>query len=113
MKTSELDPKDYKYIVAKPDSNFSPERNQSIIDETIKETNEYFKKLNNVDDDNFKERVDVLSSYAGHLYQKSGTKSLKDYLGKKLHARIVGEKILNRVKAMESADRFQNKFILS
>lgn len=113
MKTSDLDKRDYRYIVDKPDANFSPERNKAIIAQTIRETDEYFRKLNTVDDKDFQERVDILSSYSSHLYNKSGTKSLKNYLGRELYARIAGEKILARVKALESGDRLQKARILS
>lgn len=104
MKTTDVSTKDYKYILSTPDESFSPERNQAIINETISETTKFFEELNKEFNENIAERTDILSSYAGYRFGQ-GTKSFKDYAGKKLHSRLIGEKLLAKVKVMESVNR--------
>lgn len=116
MRQSEIDPKDYKYFIETPDASFSVERNQAIINQTIAQTDKFFASLSQLSADT-EDRLDILNSYGRYRFNQ-GHKPFKEYAGDKLYARLVGEKILNRVKVMQSADRFaqmqaiQNKRIL-
>lgn len=107
MKTVDLDPKDYKYIVQNPGSEFSPERNKAVVNQTISETETYFRKLHEVLDNGLGERIDILASYGTYRFNK-GEKSFKDYAGKQLYTRLIGEKILEKVKIMEATNRLNN-----
>lgn len=103
MDSKLIKPEDYKYFVEKPTS-FSPQRNKAVINETIKETEKFFDNIGKAVDDNLGNRIDVLSSYGVYRMNK-GDKSFKDYAGKQLYTRLIGEKILERVRVMESVNR--------
>jgi hypothetical protein len=108
MRTSEVDPKDYKYIIEKPDASFSPKRNKAIVQETINETTRFFKKLQDEIDDNLGERIEILGTYARYRFNR-GDKIFDKYIGKQLRNKLIGEKILSKVRALESVDRLGRK----
>ena len=94
--TDLIQPEDYKYVIEKPDPKFSPERNKAVIQETIKNTEKFFKEIADKIDDEGMNRIDILSSY-GRYRCNRGEKNFKDYAGKKLWGQLIGEKILNRI----------------
>jgi len=100
---------DYKYFIEKPDSSFSPARNKAIIDETIKSTEKYFKNIGKILDDNIMNRIDILGSFGDYKLNRGGSKSFKDYAGKKLHAELIGERILSKIRALETANRLHGR----
>lgn len=106
MDINSVDPKDYKYIVKKADG-FSPERNKAVIGETIRETERYFSKLQNVMDDNLGERIEMVAAYGCYRFNR-GDKTIDQYLGKKLMSQMIGEKILEKIRAMKAADKLSN-----
>lgn len=106
-----IQPEDKRFFVEKPDASFSPQRNKAVIDETIRETTQFFTKLEEEIDDEMGNRIDILSSYATYRFNK-GTKSFKDYAGKKLRSQLIGEKILSKVRVLDSADKLKGKKIL-
>ena len=107
-----VQPDDYKYFIEKPDSSFSPERNKAIIQETIKETEAYFKGIGKAINDNLGNRIEIFSTYATYRFNK-GQKGFKDYVGKRLHSELIGEKILEKIKIAQSANKLggNNTFI--
>lgn len=107
MTTSDLDPKDYRYIVEKPDASFSPARNKAVIQETIDSSERYFKKLHTLLDDQLGERIEAVSAYGCYRFNK-GEKSVKDYLGKRIYTELVGERIIEKLKVMETVNRLNN-----
>lgn len=102
MNLSRIDKKDYRYIKDNP--NFSEKYNKHIIDETIRETEQYFKTLNSKLDEGAKERLNILSSYAIYRFNK-GTKKFKDYVGRKVASQLIGEKILHKIRLAEEKDK--------
>ncbi len=109
MHTSELDPKDYKYIVEHPNKDFSPRKNNAIIEETIKEADKYHRTEGLVIEEALGERIEAVAAYSCYRFNR-GTKSIKQYLGDKLYAKMVGERILEKVRVSQTADSFSNKF---
>lgn len=101
---SGLDPVDFRYINANPDPNFSPERNKAVIDQTIKETEEYFKTLAMARDNDLENRLDIISSYGIYRFNK-GTKGLKDYLGKEQYEALIGENLLQKLRVAEASNK--------
>lgn len=101
---NDIDKKDYKYIVDRPDSTFNPAKNKAIIDATIKETEQYFKSLQDVFDDNLMERIEAVGAYGRYRLNRGG-KKIKDYLGDRIYTEIVGEKILSKLRVMESVNK--------
>lgn len=108
MRTSDVAPEDYKYIVATPDASFSPQRNKQVVLETIKETDTFFKEMREAIDTNLGNRIDVLSSYGRYRFNR-GTKTFEEYAGRALHTRLIGEKILSKVKVFDSVNKVKSK----
>lgn len=106
-----IDSRDKKYFIERPDATFSPARNKAVILETIQATDAYFKSLEDSHRGEIEDRMDILVSYAGHL-DRSGTKKLKDYVGKELYSRLIGEKILSKYRALSSVDKLQGSKVL-
>lgn len=109
MDSVQIQPKDFKYF--KNDPDFNPARNKAIIDETIKETEKFFADLHKLDDDESKKRIDIISSYGIYRFNK-GTKDLKHFLGPKMYGELLGEKLRDKVRAIESVNRLGSKKIL-
>ena len=97
-----IQPQDKKYFVNDP--NFNPDRNKVIIAETIRETEATFNKLNEIRDKDGQNRMDIMSSYGIYRFNK-GTKDIKDYLGRELYNKLIGEKLLEKVKTMDTVNR--------
>ncbi len=104
METKDLNPKDYKYVLSKPDPNFSPKRNQMVIDEVIRSGEMYDKALRVAQRKDTEDRIDILSSYARHSLG-SGTKKLEDFVGREWMKKIYGEKIIQKLRIAESVKR--------
>jgi len=109
---SGLDPKDYRFINPKPDPDFSPERNRAIVEQTIKETDKFLSEIGKIRDDKGKQLLDILSHYAVNTIGRGRTQSIKQYLGKKQYEAIIGEKILSKVRTMDTINRLNgnNRF---
>jgi len=104
METNELDPRDYKYIVANPDSSFNPARNKAVIEETIKEADTFHKTSGLAIEEALGERIEAVSAYACYRLNR-GTKKIKDYLGDSLYKRMIGEKILSKIRVADTVNR--------
>lgn len=100
-----VQPKDYKYFVQNP-KNFSPEKNKAVVNETIKETTAYFKKLETELDDEAGNRIDILGTYARYRFNR-GEKTFKQYAGNDLYKKLIGEKLLSKVKILSSIDKLK------
>lgn len=105
---SGLDPKDYRYLRKKADPGFSPERNKAIIEETIKEAEDWYRKFYNAKDKDLENRVDILSSYARYRFNR-GVKDLKAYLGPDLYKEIAGEKIIEKLRVASATNKLSGK----
>jgi hypothetical protein len=105
MNNQLIQPEDKRFFVEKPNSSFSPERNRHVIQETIRETTAYFQKLKNELDRDMENRIDMFSSYATYRLGGSGTKGVRDYLGRDIARQLTGEKILSKVRALDTADK--------
>lgn len=112
----ELDPRDYHYVVRDP-VDFNPARNKAIVEETIKEATKYHMNEGRVIENSLGERVEAVSAYACYRFNR-GDKGIKDYLGDKLYTRLVGEKILEKIRVAETVNRlngnnrFKNSILL-
>ena len=98
-----LSPKDYHLINPTPDKDFSPEHNRHIVNETIKETEKYFQSFNTRNDTDLGNRIDILSSYGIYRFNR-GTKTIDEYLGKKLMNAVIGERLLEKLRIAEATN---------
>lgn len=108
MRTSDVDPKDYKYIVTKPDPSFSPKKNQAIIDETIREATKFFQETDAALGEGVEERIEAISYYATYRFNR-GDKKIKDYLGRSTYEALVGEKMLSKLRVLDTLNKLQGK----
>jgi len=102
---SGLDPKDYRYINPNPAPDFSPERNQALIDETIRESDKFHNDYRLALGDSWEERKNILAHYAKYTIGQGHQKSIKDYIGKKAYETLIGERILSKVRVADSINR--------
>lgn len=101
-----IHPEDGRFLQHEPDPDFSPERTRALIKRTVEKTNKFYKTLHKATEDSLGERVDILTSYAMHtLNGKNEGKTLEQYLGRSLYTKVVGEKILQKVRLIQEADR--------
>ena len=107
MKTSQLDPRDYKYIVEDGDIDFNPARNESIVNQVIAETDARVKKLKEEWRDPFAERADAVATYLTSQHGAESGKSIDKYFGKKMLAHLRGEGIKKTVQSKLSPNLWQ------
>jgi hypothetical protein len=104
MQTYELDPKDYKYVIANPDLTFNPARNKAVIEETMKEADTFHKTAGLAMEDALGERIEAVSAYACYRFNR-GTKTIKQYLGDKVYNAFIGEKIMSKIRVADTVNR--------
>lgn len=106
-----LDPKDFRYIKDQPDPGFSVERNQAVIEDSIRKTNKFFAQDGEAIKRSMGERVDILSSYAIYRFNK-GTKDFIGYYGRDNYHKLVGEKIMSKVRIADTVNKLNgnNRF---
>ncbi len=103
MRIQDIDPRDK--AVYKPDPTFNPQRNAQVIQEVHDDTRKFFKRLEDTYEREMENRVDILSSFARYKFDRLGDQKLKGYVGKRLHTQLVGEKLLEKVRIMQSVDK--------
>lgn len=103
-----IQPQDKRLFVANP-KDFNPDRNRAIINETIRETTKFFMDMYEKLDKGLEERIDVMSSYATYRFNDGG-KDFESYAGKQIYKQLVGERVLEKVKALKASERLQGKF---
>lgn len=101
---SGLDPADYRFINPNPDPDFSLERNKAVINQTVKDTEKFFKTQVEAIDESLGNRIDILSTYGRYVFNK-GYKDIKHYLGEKQYNALIGEKILSKLRIAETVNR--------
>ena len=99
---TDFNPDNWHLYVEKPDENFSPEHNKAVIRETLEE----YEKLRYGVDEKVQEaaadRADILSSFAKYKLDLGGEKQIEQFLGKKRMNEIYGEKLVEKLKMMDS-----------
>ncbi len=91
--------------IHKPDSNFSARRNYQIIQETIDENEKWQKVADAKLDAKAGNTADMLAAYGMYRLGRGGTKKVEDYLGKEVMAQIYGEKLMSKMRVMDSIRR--------
>lgn len=96
MDISDLNPKDHKFIVDKPDDGFSPERNRAVIEYTIRKAEEMVIKKRKEYRDQLAERVDAVATYL--TSDKMATSPITHYFSKKYLAYLRGEAFIEAAR---------------
>lgn len=92
MKTSQLDPRDHKYIIEGGDPGFNPDRNKAIIAKTIRDAEAYNKAQWYKWRDQLGERAEAAAYYLKHVDRNKST-SVENYFGRNELARLRGDDI--------------------
>lgn len=92
-----------------PESNFSPERNRAIINQTIVEYEKDKFGIAPAVQKAAGDRADILASWAKYKLDIGGGKQLEEWLGRENLARLYGEELCQRIKAMETIKRLNIK----
>lgn len=101
---NDVQPVDYKFIVEKPDKDFSPEKNYRVINSVIAKSLKLEAELGKILNLDAENRVDYLSSYICYVNAGGGQKFEK-FMGKENMRKIYGERILEKVRIMDSITR--------
>jgi len=102
-----IQPQDAKYFVDNP-KDFNPQRNKTIVEETVKETTAFFEKLEGALDNEAMDRIDIVGTYGRYRFNR-GHKKFRDYVGRELYEKLIGEKILSKIRTLGAADRLAGK----
>lgn len=99
---------DYKYIVEEPDKDFNPERNYKIIEQVIQEGIKVSETLKAAQRKETEQRADILATYARHALG-GGQKTLKQFVGSTWMNKLYGEKLLDKIRIMDSIERLNKE----
>lgn len=94
----------YHLLNDKPDVDFSPEKNYAVINRTIEKYKKLRYGINPKVTKAAGDRADILASYGIYRFNK-GTKSFDDYMGKGWEKRVYSEKLLEKLKIVDSIRR--------
>jgi hypothetical protein len=110
MKTTKIDPKDRKFFTPDGDPGFNYERNQAIIDASIKSYAAMRKKKIKEFHEGLGERNDAIITWVKSM--QGSNKPLEQYLGKQMMTKLVGEKILTKIKKLQEIRERTNQWIV-
>lgn len=97
---------DWGYVPVDPDPDFDPERNQRIIDETIKESRARRRKLQAEYDEKLRERTSAVAQYLKGI-EKGKTSNVEKYFGRSYLAKLRGQEILETVRNAKKKEKGQ------
>lgn len=104
---TDFNPDNWHLYVEKPDPDFSPEHNRAVIQETLDEAEKRRKGVSDKTKQASENIGDILASFAKYKFDLGGGKKIEDYLGKKRMAEIYGEKLLEKLRLIESANKLK------
>lgn len=99
---TEEEKRDYaKYYVPDGENGFSPQRNQAVIDNTIKKNDEYRKKRAQLYNEQIRERSNAIVSYLFSRKGAQGGNSVERYFGKKELSYLRGQRIIEEMALLQ------------
>ena len=108
-KLEDFNKDNWHLYVEKPDSNFSPQRNKAVVNEIIKEYETDRLGIDPKVQRAAGERADILASWSKYKLDVGGEKQLEQWLGRENLARIYGEKLCEKIKAIDTIRRLNIK----
>lgn len=97
--------RDYqKYYIESPTSDFSPEKNKSIIEGTIQKYEKKRADMMKLYREGLSERIDAATDYIRYL-ERGGSSPAEQYFGKRELARLRGQKIVQTVQRTASGKK--------
>jgi hypothetical protein len=99
MKKDKIHPLDEKYLRSfKPDPDFNPEHNRSVIDQVIKDTDANIRAKGREHDQDYQERSEAAAHYLKSLQQGNTSKDVEKYFGRRHLAYLRGQEVMGRIK---------------
>src|SRR5258708_4649804 len=111
--------KDYKLVnddylrfyKKEPDKDFSPKRNEAIVEGTIKKYEETRRKKSLQHDDNYFERSDAVVTYLKSLDRGTSESNLEKYFGRKMMAYLRGQQIRDQLMSGLTVKNNEGKIV--
>lgn len=105
LELKDIDPSNYRLI--SKDKNYSYQKNYAVVKRFLKEQDRlqdpsYIDRKVN---DNAGDIADVLASFAKYKLDIGGGKHIEEWLGKERLGRIYGERLVEKLKVMDSVRR--------
>lgn len=99
-KADRIHPLDYKFMEQMPegDPDFNPEHNKWVIEQSIKNYEANRKKKEHEHDEGIKERAQAASTYLEAVSKGGRTTDIETYFGKRHHAYLRGQEVIDRIK---------------
>ena len=110
MKKTIIPKADWHLVPADAEPGFNYERNQKIIDGTIKKYKAMQDKKVKIFKEGLAERNDAIISWVKSL--QGSNKPIDQYLGREWMARLAGEKILKKINKLREIREKTNKWIV-
>ena len=92
-----LNKKDFKYVLEKPDSNFSPARNKFVIEESIRKYDEMRAKKIAMSVEGIRERSEAVASFLEHV-NRGKNNDVEKYFGRRVLAKLRGQEIIDEMR---------------
>lgn len=117
---NDMSSENYRYYVRQPNKTFNPEKNYQLIQDTIKEYEEMRFGTDPELIEKAGEVADILASFAKFKLDKGLGGTIETYLGKEGMRKIYGEKLMEKIRIMESIkklnrargnDKFENYYL--
>lgn len=105
---NDVNPLDW-HLYIKDDPSFNAKRNQAVLDEVLRKADILHYAFSAKAHKDAGNRADMLSSYGVYRLSSGGTKKFDDYMGKGRMKQIYGEKILEKIRVMESIEKLNQK----
>ncbi len=82
------------------------------MQEVHDDTRKYFAGLHKKYQEGLDERTDVLTSFALYKFNKGGGKNFEQYAGRELRRKLVGERLLEKVRVLSTVDKLQGRTLV-
>lgn len=107
LELKDINPDNYRLLVDKPDPDFSYQKNYATIKKFLAD-NDKLQDPNYIDPEvekNAGNIADILASFAKYKLDIGKGKKLEEWLGKYELTKIYGEKLIEKIKVMDSVQR--------
>ena len=100
--TVKIQPEDKKFWLDEPEPGFSPERNEAVVNNTIKKYEKKQLEKRKEAWDGIRERAHAISYWLTSRHGALSSKPLDKYFGRKYLAKLRGEDIIKRIRVRQN-----------
>lgn len=102
LELTDINSDNYRYYVEKPDKTFNRQRNYAVINQVLAENDKMQRSIDPKVQENAGNVADILASFAKYKLDIGGGKQIEEWLGKSWMTRIYGDKLIEKIRVMES-----------